>query len=93
MRDAAGDSDRVAGVTSKPSVKLIHAIAKVADDEHALNFIVMIDSQIAEKLDRSRSKIPRRRDSHGRDRGAGTAGRGHQARRPGRSTGKARQPL
>ena len=44
MRDAIGDSDHGA------ERQLIHAIAKVADNEHALNFIVMIDSQIAEKL-------------------------------------------
>src|SRR6185436_11327494 len=50
MRDAASDSDRGAERHFEAERQLIHAIAKVADNEHALNFIVMIDSQIAEKL-------------------------------------------
>jgi GntR family transcriptional repressor for pyruvate dehydrogenase complex len=50
MRDAIGDSDHGAERHFEAERQLIHAIAKVADNEHALNFIVMIDSQIAEKL-------------------------------------------
>jgi GntR family transcriptional regulator, transcriptional repressor for pyruvate dehydrogenase complex len=50
MRDAASDGDHGAERHFEAERQLIHAIAKVADNEHALNFIVMIDSQIAEKL-------------------------------------------
>jgi GntR family transcriptional repressor for pyruvate dehydrogenase complex len=50
MRDGASDSDHGAERHFEAERQLIHAIAKVADNEHALNFIVMIDSQIAEKL-------------------------------------------
>jgi len=50
MRDAISDSDHGAERHFEAERQLIHAIAKVADNEHALNFIVMIDSQIAENL-------------------------------------------
>jgi GntR family transcriptional repressor for pyruvate dehydrogenase complex len=50
MRKAIGDREHGAERHFEAERQLIHAIAKVADNEHALNFIVMIDSQIAEKL-------------------------------------------
>ena len=50
MRDAISDSNHGAERHFEAERQLIHAIAKVADNEHALNFIVMIDSQIAENL-------------------------------------------
>lgn len=50
MREAIGDHKHGAERHFEAERQLIHVIAKVADNEHALNFIVMIDSQIAEKL-------------------------------------------
>jgi GntR family transcriptional repressor for pyruvate dehydrogenase complex len=50
MRQAIGDREHGAERHFEAERQLIHVIAKVADNEHALNFIVMIDGQIAEKL-------------------------------------------
>jgi GntR family transcriptional repressor for pyruvate dehydrogenase complex len=50
MREAIGDREHGAERHFEAERQLIHVIAKVADNEHALNFIVMIDGQIAEKL-------------------------------------------
>jgi GntR family transcriptional regulator, transcriptional repressor for pyruvate dehydrogenase complex len=50
MREATSDRERGAERHFEAERQLIHAIAKVADNEHALNFIMMIDGQIAEKL-------------------------------------------
>jgi len=50
MRDAIGDADHGAERHFEAERELVRAIAKVADNEHALSFILMIDGQIAEKL-------------------------------------------
>jgi GntR family transcriptional regulator, transcriptional repressor for pyruvate dehydrogenase complex len=50
MREAIDDREHGAERHFEAERQLIHIIAKVADNEHALNFIVMIDGQIAEKL-------------------------------------------
>ncbi len=50
MREAISDRERGAERHFEAERQLIHTIAKVADNEHALNFIMMIDGQIAEKL-------------------------------------------
>jgi GntR family transcriptional repressor for pyruvate dehydrogenase complex len=50
MREAIGDHEHGAERHFEAERQLIHVIAKVADNEYALNFIVMIDGQIAERL-------------------------------------------
>jgi GntR family transcriptional repressor for pyruvate dehydrogenase complex len=50
MRGAIGDQEHGAERHFEAERQLIHVIAKVADNEYALNFIVMIDGQIAERL-------------------------------------------
>ena len=50
MREAIGDHAHGAERHFEAERQLIHVIAKVADNEYALNFIVMIDGQIAERL-------------------------------------------
>jgi GntR family transcriptional repressor for pyruvate dehydrogenase complex len=50
MREAIGDRKHGAERHFEAERQLIHVIAGMADNEHALNFIVMIDGQIAEKL-------------------------------------------
>ncbi|WP_198164051.1 FadR/GntR family transcriptional regulator [Bradyrhizobium jicamae] len=50
MREAISDRERGAERHFEAERQLIHTIAKVADNEHALNFIMLIDGQIAEKL-------------------------------------------
>jgi GntR family transcriptional repressor for pyruvate dehydrogenase complex len=50
MREATSDHEHGAERHFEAERQLIHVIAKMADNEHALNVIVMIDSQIAENL-------------------------------------------
>lgn len=50
MREASSDREHGAERHFEAERQLIQIIAKMADNEHALNFIVMIDGQIAEKL-------------------------------------------
>jgi GntR family transcriptional repressor for pyruvate dehydrogenase complex len=50
MREAISDREHGAERHFEAERQLIQIIAKMADNEHALNFIVMIDGQIAEKL-------------------------------------------
>lgn len=50
MRQAIGDREHGAERHFEAERQLIHVIAGMADNEHALNFIMMINGQIAEKL-------------------------------------------
>jgi GntR family transcriptional repressor for pyruvate dehydrogenase complex len=50
MRDAVGDAEHGAERHFEAERELVRAIAKAADNEHALSFILMIDGQIIAKL-------------------------------------------
>jgi GntR family transcriptional repressor for pyruvate dehydrogenase complex len=50
MRDALNDQERGAERHFEAERRLVHTIAKVADNDYALSFISMIEGQISEKL-------------------------------------------